>query len=177
MILVSGRCVSLRPIRRQDRHRRGRKSAPREPLIDACATYSDPTALLAALEADTQSIEAHRRGRVFKRAAELFRAEGKDEAAPRCEVQASVFDFDVMDLKQRAEGHGRFEPMFEIGGGGYPHVDAFDEAAVAVIAEALESTANPIHRAQFGDFLWEKRLDDLAARAAVQAYRKAATLE
>jgi hypothetical protein len=71
----------------------------------------------------------------------------------------------------------RFHPFIEYTNGmAFPTMDGFGDEAVASIEEWFGSTANPIHRAQCADFLWEKRGDHLVARAAVDAYLQAADI-
>jgi hypothetical protein len=55
-------------------------------------------------------------------------------------------------------------------------MDAFDEEAVILIKSAFQRTTNPIHRARYADFLWERCNEFRMAQAAIDAYQELAEL-
>jgi hypothetical protein len=138
----------------------------------------NPDLLLRSLEEDTTETEfGFARGRIFKRAAELYRISRNEAAARRCAALAALFDFMLVKRGSRRDaGHGRFHPMWESGGQAYPHVEAFTPEALDAVAAELESSSNPIHRSRCADFLWERRPHHTDARQAVEAYLAAADL-
>ena len=146
----------------------------------------NPDALLDQLDSDTGVGESHRaHGQVLRRAAELFRAQGREADAQVAEWRSCLFDFTLLPRnKRRDNGYGRFAPMSETAGRAYPHVDAFPQECLERLAELLDRTANPIHRALYADFVWDRRKrypgsrkrPIEAARIAIDAYLEAARL-
>jgi hypothetical protein len=144
----------------------------------------DPEILLRQLEADTTTTELHsQRARVFKRVAELRRAQGRDMEGQRAEWQSWLFDFMLVSRdERRSRGYGRFAPMIEMNGQAYPHVAVFPAESLLAFKDELDRSTNPIHRAMYSDFIWDQREKYLSprkdavevARAAVDAYLQAA---
>jgi hypothetical protein len=66
----------------------------------------------------------------------------------------------------------------EFDGRRYPDLHAFEAEDAAVIERALAETRNPIHRAQYADFLWEwtEGKDFRIAQTAIDAYLELADL-
>lgn len=147
-------------------------------------SQDDPDALVGQLEGDIDRTRLRlQRARVFRRVAELLRAQGRDIEGQRAEWQAWLFDFMLVPRdERRSRGYGRFAPMIEMNGRAYPHVDVFPPESLLAFKDELDRSTNPIHRAMYADFIWDQRekypgqrRDTVeAARAAIDAYLEAA---
>jgi hypothetical protein len=145
---------------------------------------TDPDALLEQVESDLTASEfPSQRARVFRRAAELFRTQGRDVEGLRAEWQSWLFDFMLVSRgERRSQGYGRFAPMIEMAGRVYPHVAMFPPESLLAFKEELDRSGNPIHRALYADFIWDQRErypgpkgePFEAAKVAVEAYLEAA---
>lgn len=144
----------------------------------------DPAVVLQQLESDLSTSRCStERARVFKRAAELLRAQGRDAEGQRAEWQSGLFDFMLVPRgERRSGGYGRFAPMIEMAGRAYPHVAVFPSESLLAFEEELNRSSNPIHRARYADFIWDqrakypgpKRQPFEAAKVAIDAYLEAA---
>lgn len=153
----------------------------REPSL---APREDPDTLLSQVEGDLTTTEyGFQRARVFRRVAELLRAQGRAEEGQRAEWQSWLFDFMLVSRdERRSRGYGRFAPMIEMNGQAYPHASAFPPASLLAFKDELDRSINPIHRAFYADFIWDQREKYLgstkdtaqAAKIAIDAYLMAA---
>lgn len=122
-------------------------------------SQEDPDSLLQRVESDLTTAEfALQRARVFRRAAELLRAQGRAAEGQRAEWRAWLFDFMLVPRgDRRSRGRGRFAPMVEMGGRAYPQVTMFPSESLLAFKEELDRSQNPIHRARYADFIWDQR--------------------
>ncbi len=125
--------------------------------------------LFAGVEIDTTEYKyAFSRARVFREAGEAFSAEGNAERARECDFEDLVFRAHATDAAPPGE---RFGPEYIAADGTtYPDLNNLPDGLQAYVASRAQTTTNPIHRARYCDFLWDKFKDFRQGRAAVDAY-------
>ena len=94
---------------------------------------------------------------------QAYRARGDVPAADQARAQALAFYLAARMRSGRIQGGGRFAASFDIEQELHP-------AMLAHLNEALQGTRNPIHRARYGDVLWELHRDHRAAVTTIEAY-------
>src|SRR5665647_588927 len=153
----------------------GQLPAPPSESNQSLAPPEDPDAMLRQVEDDLSITEfASQRARVFRRAAELLRAKGREAEAQSAGWQGGLFDFMLVPRDERRSHYGRFAPMIEMGGRAYPHVSAFPPDSLLAFKGELDRSTNPIHLAMYGDFIWDQREKYLGPRKDVVQAAKVA---
>lgn len=126
--------------------------------------------LLRRIEADAGVIYplASSRSEALKRASEMFAAEGDLDQAARARVEWLVFAF----RETEAFGSGSyFGPRYtKSDGSPFPDFYALPPNTHQYLKARVAATANPLHRARYTDFLWDKFRDLEAGTQAVPAY-------
>ena len=127
-----------------------------------------PEELFQEHEEDTHSRYLHQRGDRLKRLITLLGNQGKE-----AEKQQAIWEYALTSLHIRdpQESDERFGPLFVMGDGSQiPDPAIFTEEALDYYAQRADDTPNPILRALYCDFLWEKRRDHRFARKAINGY-------
>jgi len=115
------------------------------------------------------------RSEAFKKAAELFAAEGDPDQAARARIEWLVFAF----RETEAFGSGNyFGPRYtKSDGSPFPDFYSLPPNTQQYLKARVAATNNPIHRARYADFLWDKFRDAEAGAQAVPAYIECARLQ
>ncbi|HCW50464.1 MAG TPA: hypothetical protein DGR79_00115 [Clostridiales bacterium] len=111
---------------------------------------------------------ASERSEAYKKAMEMFLASGNHEQANIAKIEWLVFAFQETD---KHEPGAYFGPRFT-GPGKVPFPDFYElpPHTREYLKARVDATSNPIHRARYADFLWDKFQDAEAGPAAVTAY-------
>jgi hypothetical protein len=126
--------------------------------------------LVSKIEADLgdEYALASARSEAFKKAADLFAADGDPDQAARCRIEWLVFAF------RETEAFGSssyFGPRYtKADGTAFPDFYALPPNTQQYLKARMATTTNAIHRARYADFLWDKFRDADAGAAAVPAY-------
>ena len=128
--------------------------------------------ILREFEEDTQTRYSHQRAVRMNEAISLAEASGRET-----EKLHAIWERDLALLKTRGSPverkrlGGRFGPVATCEDGSQlPDPATFTDEALDYYAQRAEETSNPIHRARYCDFLWEKRREHHFARNAIDAY-------
>lgn len=132
--------------------------------------------LLKAIEADTGSVYplSSNRSEAFKKASDMFAAEGDPDQAARARIEWLVFAF----RETESFGTGTyFGPRYtKSDGTPFPDFYSLPPNTRDYLKSRIASSANPLHRARYADFLWDKFSDAEAGAVAVTAYIECARL-
>ncbi len=126
--------------------------------------------LLRRVETDTGDIYplASSRSEALKRASEMFAAEGDLDQAARARIEWLVFAF----RETEAFGSGNyFGPRYTRSDGNpFPDFYALPPNTHQYLKARIAATNNPLHKARYADFLWDKFRDLEAGVQSVPAY-------
>lgn len=126
--------------------------------------------LLGKIEDDTGAVYplASSRSEALKRASEMFTAEGDRARAAQTRVEWLIFAF------RETEAFGSqnyFGPRYtKSDGTPFPDFNSLPPNTHQYLKARLAATGNPLHRARYADFLWDKFRDQEAGVLAVPAY-------
>lgn len=131
-----------------------------------------PELIFKEFEEDTNTRYSHRRVEKINEAKALLEAQGRETEKQQAVWESALVWLHVRDSsEERKRLGGRFGPMCETANGGQsPDPAIFTDEALDYYAKRAAQTSNPIHRARYCDFIWEKRRDHKFARKAIDAY-------
>jgi len=131
-----------------------------------------PELIFKEFEEDIHTRYSHQLAEKIKEAILLLEAHEHES-----EKQQAIWEWALASLitrdspSERKRLKGRFGPLAtREDGSQLPDPAIFTDEALAYYAERAAKTSNPIHRARYCDFLWEKRRNYNFARSAVDAY-------
>ncbi len=111
---------------------------------------------------------ASARSEALKKVSEFFAAEGDHDQAARAKVEWLVFAF----RETEAFGSGSyFGPRYtKSDGSPFPDFYSLPPNTHQYLKARVAATQNPVHRARYADFLWDKFRDQEAGLQSVPAY-------
>lgn len=131
-----------------------------------------PELIFKEYEEDTVSRYPHQWADKIGRAIPLLEAQGREDEKQQAVWECALSLLHVRDSpEERKRLGGRFGPMMTTADGSQlPDPAVFTDDALDYYTRRADETSNPIHRARYCDFLWEKRHDHKFARKAIDAY-------
>ncbi|RJQ11605.1 MAG: hypothetical protein C4551_01005 [Bacillota bacterium] len=134
------------------------------------------TELLERIESDTGATYAlaSARSEAFMRAADMLASSGELDEAAHARLQGLVFAFRETESFDTG---GYFGPRYSRSDGSpYPDFYSLPPHTQQYLKARAAETTNPLHKARYSDFLWDKFRDREAGQAAVKAYVDCARL-
>jgi len=108
------------------------------------------------------------RSEAYKKASDLFLAGGNHEQANLAKIEWLVFAFRETEKLENGEYFG---PRFtQAGGVPFPDFYSLPPNTRDYLKARAKATQNPIHKARYADFLWDKFNDAEAVLLAVKGY-------
>ena len=132
--------------------------------------------LVSKIEADfgDEYPLASSRSEAFKKASDLFAADGDQDQAARFKIEWLVFAFRETEALGASSYFG---PRYtKSDGTSFPDFYSMPPNTQQYLKARTATTTNALHRARYADFLWDKFKDTDAGAAAVPAYVESATL-
>jgi len=132
--------------------------------------------LYAKIEADTGTVYplSSDRSEALKKVSDLFAAEGDHGRAAEARLESLVFAF--RETETFGSG-GYFGPRYtKADGKPYPDFYSLPPNTQDHLRQRVRTTNNPLHRARYADFLWDKFRDAECAAVAVGAYVQCAEI-
>lgn len=131
-----------------------------------------PELIFKEFEEDMHTRYSHQRAEKIKEAISLLETQERESEKQQAIWEwalASLITRDLPDERKRLKS--RFGPLaIWEDGSELPDPAVFTDEALAYYAERAAKTSNPIHRARYCDFLWERRRDHNFARGAIDGY-------
>ncbi|MFC2049632.1 DUF4209 domain-containing protein [Chloroflexota bacterium] len=133
-----------------------------------------PELIFREYEEDTVSQYPHQWADKIGQAIPLLEAQGREDEKQQAVWESALCWLHVRHTpEERRRLGGRFGPMMtQADGSQLPDPVLFTDDALDYYARRADMTSNPIHRARYCDFLWEKRHDHNFALKAIDAYLK-----
>lgn len=135
-------------------------------------TERSPEIIFKEFEEDTHTCYSLQRAEKISEAIPLLEASGRET-----EKLQAIWEWALALLRtihspeERKRLKSRFGPLaIREDGSQLPDPAVFTHDALDYYAQRADETLNPIHRARYCDFLWEKRRDHKFARGATDAY-------
>lgn len=128
-------------------------------------------------QAEKDTTQRWDRSRLFKQALDAYEKEGNQTKKQEMEWEVLIFNLRAINSKVKSarQKYGRFAPMLKGKNAKgedfvWPNPDSFTEEAFSYFRKRADETNNPIHRAQYYDFLWEKKGEYVYAEKGIDSY-------
>jgi len=128
-----------------------------------------PESYLEKIEKDVSLLRwPHQRAQEFSKAQEIYNKRGECDKAEQTQWEINLF-YQILPFKLRREKVGsRFNPWSE--------KLVIPDRGLDYFEKRVTETSNPIHRATYSDFLWEKGRSYKYAEIAIDSYLECADI-
>lgn len=138
------------------------------------ASASKPEEIVSEIEKDVSTLRLSlQRANKFSEAGRLYKEQGSILKAKEMAWETALFYLSYSNYKDREKSKQRFSPKVTYTNGSvFPDPKSFSRDSVEYFRKRAKETTNPIHRARYGDIVWELQRDHQYARIAINSYIK-----
>lgn len=132
----------------------------------------NPKEIVSEIEKDVSTLRwSHQRANKFSEAGRLFKEQGVILKAKEMAWETALFYLSYANYKVREKTKQRFFPKVTYTNGSvFPDPKSFSQDSIEYFRKRAKETPNPIHRARYGDIVWELQRDHQYARIAIDSY-------